>query len=140
MKIFYLNNQFWPLKIAFHLFACHWNKIFLISRRFRRIGPITQNEIPETLETINSLKTLIFFFKLAKSLFTYAKTVMLRLWISIRPTYNFSTNLQHNWYCFLLMKSLPRFIFLVLLKLQDFWLQFVSMKIAPQSFFVCQWN
>ena len=100
------------------------------------IGSITQNENPETPEIINLLKTLIFFFKLSKTLFTYAKTMMLWLWIPIRPKYNLSTNLQHNYYCFLLIKSLTRFNFLVLWKLQD---QFWFMKIAPQSFF-CQWN
>ena len=101
-----------------------------------RIVSITQNENPETPEIINLLKTLIFFFKLSKTLFRYAKTMMLRLWIPMRPKCNLSTNLQHDFYCFLLIKSLTRFNFLVLLKLQD---QFWFMKIAPQSF-VCQWN
>ena len=99
------------------------------------IGSITQSGNPETPEIINLLKTLIFFFKLSKTLFTYAKTMMLRLWIPIRPKYNLPTNLQHNFYCFLLIKSLTKFNFLVLLKLQDqFWF-----LVLLQSF-VCPWN
>ena len=93
-----------------------------------QIGSITQNGNPETPEIINSLKMLIFFFKLSKTLFTYAKTIILRLWILLNSTN--STNLQHNFYCFLLIKSLTRFNFLVLLKLQD---QFWLVKIAPQK-------
>ena len=86
-----------------------WSFLNIPPFPFFRIGSITQNENPEMPGIINSLKMLIFFYKLSKTLLTYAKTIMLRLWIPIRPKYNLSTNLQRNFYCFPLTKSLTRF-------------------------------
>ena len=53
---------------------------------------------PRNTRIINSFDYFDFLFQpLKDSLFTYAKTMMLRLWISIR---HLSTNLQHKFYCF----------------------------------------
>ena len=53
---------------------------------------------PRNTRIINSFDYFDFLFQpLKDSLFAYAKTMMLRLWILIR---HLSTNLQHKFYCF----------------------------------------
>ena len=65
-----------------------WNFLNILSFPWFLIGSIAQSKYQEMLEIIKSLKTWIFFFKLSKTLPTYARTMMLRLWNSNKTQIN----------------------------------------------------
>ena len=86
-----------------------------------RIGFIVQNENPEMLEIFKPLKTLNFLCQdLSDSTFISQNNYFSSL-ISNKNQIKWyvSTDLPYNFYCLLLMKSLTRFSFLVILKLHD---------------------
>ena len=86
-----------------------------------RIISIAQNENPEMLEIFKPLKTLNF---LCQDLWDSTYISQNNYFSSLISNKNqikwyVSTDLPYNFYCLLLIKSLTRFNFLVILKLHD---------------------